>query len=103
MEFEKLSKSEKIKYWSEIENDILQCLSLCGDCIPSDIASTVNEYLSHNELGIALEILTDMAVEHEWNISDQAKKYILRTFKKMDYHKTDTEQYESYKKWVNTI
>lgn len=100
MEFDKLSKSEKIAYWNDVEENIYQCLSLCGKSVPPDLAQEIREYLSHNELGVALEFLADMAIEHEWNISDEAKSYILQTFKKMEYDKEETDKYE---KWLNAI
>jgi len=103
MEFDKLSKAEKSEYFKEIENDIHCCLSLFGDCVPDDVANNIQEYLSHNELGIALEILADLAIKYSWNIGDEAKIIILNTFKKMDYHISDRDQYESYKKSLNKL
>jgi len=101
MEFDKLSKEEKLKYFKEIEFDIHCCLSLSGDCVPEDVANNIQEYLSHNELGIALEVLSDLAIKYNWKIGDEAKKRILNTFKKMDYHISDRDQYESYEKLLN--
>jgi hypothetical protein len=103
MEFDKLSKAEKIKYWNDLSHDIWQCVSMCADILPNGLANDIREYLDHNELGIALELLADMAIDHELPISRDAKAAILRTFAKMGYEKDEPEQYHSYKEWLNVL
>lgn len=103
MEFDKLSKTQKIAYWIEVENDINQCLTLCGDNVPIDIFDEVNEYLLHNELGIAIELLVCAVIENKWAIPDDAKDNILITLEKMGYKKSDLEEYQRYVKGLNAI
>ena len=96
MSFENLSKSAKLEYWKDIESDILSCLVLADRCVPMDLADQIRDYVSHNELGIALELLADSIVEYDWEVPLEARSLILRTFKKMEYDKSDVEQYLSY-------
>ena len=49
LEFENLSKEHKISFWKEVTIDIKECINLCKKSISKEI----QEYLSHNELGIA--------------------------------------------------
>jgi len=72
-----------------------------GRVYPIKITEDVFEYLSHNELGIALELIADVAIEDNWNISTSAKIAILDTFKKMNYHETDKVQFKIYELWAN--
>lgn len=103
MDFEKLSKAEKIKFWGEVELDIKRCLSLCGELVSEEHSKEISNYLSHNELGIALESLAAMIMEYKWNISKQAKKHILKTFEKMGYEESETEFYNLFKGSTNAI
>lgn len=98
-----MSRSQKIKYWNEVQADIENCLDLYGEFVPFKLAQEVKEYLSHNELGIALEIIADMAIDNEWKISGEAKNKILGIFKKMDYSTSDPEQYDSYLKNISKL
>ena len=86
MNFENLTKDEKLKYWKEIESDIHECLLLCESLLPVNVVQEVKESLNSNELGLALEYLSETVIEKQINISGEAKSYILNTFMKMNYH-----------------
>jgi hypothetical protein len=100
MKFEELTRSGKIKYWKNIEDKILECLSLCQNNIPDDLTRQVKSYLSHNELGIAIELLADSIIEYDWDISTEASDLILLVFKKMNYDKDEEQQYLSYESYL---
>lgn len=99
MDFDKLSREQKIKFWEEISSEIENCLHESKDVVSEVTAEYVLEYLSHNELGIALELLADQAIEEDWNISNSVRKKVLGLFRKMNYHITDKENYASYEDW----
>lgn len=86
MNFETLSKAEKVKYWKEIEGDIHECLLLCESLLPAITIEEVKKSLNNNELGLALECLSETVIEQQIIISGEAKSAILNTFMKMNYH-----------------
>ena len=103
MEFDKLTKTEKVEFWIEIESDIQHSINLCGDLISKDAVREINKYLAHNELGIALEGLTEEIIKEIIRISSEAKLQILSTFMKMDYHKDEKDQFHTYSELLGEI
>jgi hypothetical protein len=103
LDFDNLTKEQKIEYWDEVNKDIQCCVSLCEGVIPSEIIVGVQEYLSHNELGLALELLADIAIKNNLNLSVAARIAIINTFKKMQYHISEKEQYQEYEQWAKSI
>ncbi|NQZ90702.1 MAG: hypothetical protein HRT54_24350 [Colwellia sp.] len=103
MEFNKLTKAQKIACWTDIEEQIKQCIFLCGNKAPQSVTEEIEDYLSHNELGIAIELLVCSAIQDNWSISKEAKCQILNTLISMDYHKTDIEEFQQYESWLNAI
>ncbi len=103
MDFEKLTKEEMIAYWNEVSSDIEECLVLCGSAVPNDLALSVRESLSHNELGIALEILIDASIDNGLPIDREAKLKLLETLIKMGYQEDEPLQFQSYEKWLVSI
>lgn len=97
MEFEQLSKAEKIRYWEEISRDIEQCVLMCNDVLPEGVAGNIHQYLEHNELGLAIELLAYMAIQQKGAIGCDVKDAIIKTFAKMGYEEDEPEQYHSYK------
>lgn len=100
MDFNKLTKEEKIAYWNEVSSDIEECLVLSGNAVPNDLALSVRKYLSHNEFGIALEILLDASIENGFSINREAKLKLLETLIKMGYKEDEPLQFQSYEKWL---
>ena len=103
MEFEKLSNAEKTWYWEEISRDIWQCVLMCIDVLPEGVAVDIQQYLEHNELGLAIELLAYMAIQHEGSIRRDVKAAILRTLAKMGYEEDEPEQYCSYKERLGYV
>ena len=103
MEFEKLTKVERLKFWKEVENDIHHSIVLCGGLIPKDTVKEINKFLDHNELGIALEGLTEEIIKQKIKISSEAKLQILNTFIKMNYDKDEKDQFQTYSELLGEI
>jgi len=97
MEFEKLTKEEKNRYYEEVSRDIWQCVLMCADVFPEGVVEDIRQYLGHNELGLAIESLAYMVIQHEVSISRDVKAAIMRTFSKMGYEEDEPEQYCAYK------
>ena len=55
--FDKLSREEKMPHWEATESEIRRALALVSTRVDPDIVQEVEDYLSHNELGLALESL----------------------------------------------
>jgi hypothetical protein len=56
---------ELIKKWEAIERDLRSALAAVRVDVPEEAANQVEEYLDHNELGLALEVLIECLLESD--------------------------------------
>ena len=95
MEFDNLSKDEKFAFWSEIEGRIKTIMSNIGRSVAEADQEEVSKLLSHNELGIALEHLSNALIEDEIKIEKNIRDEILDLMKLMEYDSKDIQYVEN--------
>ena len=101
MDFDKLTKAEKLKYWEDTNQAISASLSSCGELISASLQEDIRRYLEHNELGLAVELLVDTAINEHLPIEKSIKASILRILNAMDYAKDEPERYRTYVNWAS--
>ena len=68
-----MANSEKPASWARVEKDIRQGMAL--QKLPPDAQEQANEFLDHNELGVAFELLTNVLVERDIPIDPRARAH----------------------------
>ncbi len=96
--FNDLKHDEKIKFWQEIEAKIRKALELCATQIREDVLIEVDEYLMHNELGLAWESLCQALIESYTIPSKLACQLILETGLQMGFNQPTANNYALWQK-----
>ena len=91
----------KRAYWNKVNTKIVSCLKLCQKHLSTDDEKMIQDYLEHNELGLAAETLVDIAMEDGWDVSNSTRLEILSVFEIMQYDERKEARYETYKKWAS--
>jgi hypothetical protein len=97
------ARAEMEQLHQEVSGAIERCLLMCEDELPDGVAEEIRQYLWHNELGLATELLAYMAGEHGASINREVKDAIMRIFDKMGYEEDDPEQYLFFKEWLGEL
>ena len=95
--FNSLTQDKKIKFWKDIEVKINDALELCADHISTDVLERGHEYLEHNELGLAWEILCEELIELNKVPSKSARLLILEAGKRMGFSQPENRGYKLWK------
>lgn len=94
MEFDNLSKDEKFAFWSEIEGRIKIIMNNIGGSVAEADQKEVSKLLSHNELGMALEHVSNALIEDGIKIAKNIKDDILDLMRLMQYGPKDIKYIE---------
>jgi hypothetical protein len=96
--FNTLSQSERIKFWQDIENKIVEALQQCESQLAADVSDEISDYFAHNELGLAWEILSEELVAHAVLLPESTRQLLLETGSRMGFDQAGTR---NYKLWRN--
>jgi hypothetical protein len=59
-----------IATWAKVEAYIQGAIDIMGDALPNQVRSEAEEYLTHNELGLAFECL--LPDKDKWQVGEEA-------------------------------
>ena len=94
--FNQLPLSERIKFWQEIEAQLRRVLEICGEQIPPEARQETQDYLAHNELGLAWETIVDELISIDQLPSQAIREILVETGKRMEFDKPGNRNHEQW-------
>ena len=64
-----LAREEQLARWQRVEDELRGVLKATGPALPASDRAQVEEYLDHNELGLAWELLVESLVNYDLKIA----------------------------------
>ena len=101
--FNTLNQSERIKFWQDIEDKIIEALRHCESQLSADVSEEISDYLVHNELGLAWETLSEELVAQESPLPESARQLLLETGSRMGFDQAGTRNYTLWRTMANAI
>ena len=83
--FEELSQREKNAHWRSLETMIRNALAIVEAAIEPSTVSTIEDYLAHNELGLALEIMEDGIEQSKLPLTKELLDHLNHARRRMGY------------------
>lgn len=95
--FRALTRQERTAFWQDVEAKINDALKLCAGCVSSGVVKEVREYLDHNELGLAWDVLCRALLASDAVPPEPARRLLLDAGRQMAFHHPQNPGYALWK------